>query len=114
MRGSEEHYNFRAGFTIEQIFGGYLLGLRSDEFICFYDWETGALIRRIEACPKQVYWSDSGNSVALVLDDRFFYLKFVKEAIGTTEHDEEEGYEDAFVVEDEVVETVTSAVWLSE
>lgn len=114
MRGSDEHYNFRAGFTVECIFGGYLLGVRSDEFICFYDWEKGTLVRRIDACPKQVYWSDSGNSVALVLDDRFYYLRFDRSAIDTTEPDEEEGYEDAFIVEDEIVETVTSAMWLSE
>lgn len=34
--------------------GGAMLGLRSTNSLCFYDWETLRMIRRIEIVPKQV------------------------------------------------------------
>jgi len=36
----QEYKVFNAGFGVEQIFGGRLLGAKSKEFITFYDWET--------------------------------------------------------------------------
>lgn len=36
------------------IFGGFLLGVRSNSGLAFYDWETAELIRRIEIQPKHV------------------------------------------------------------
>lgn len=41
-------------FAADGIFGGKLLGVRSSTFICFYDWESGAMVRRIDVIPKQV------------------------------------------------------------
>jgi|EP00360_Condylostoma_magnum_P000104 coatomer subunit beta' len=52
MRANEEKLNIRPGFNIEGIFGGFLLGIKSDDSICFYDWESGAVIRKINVCPK--------------------------------------------------------------
>ena len=36
------------------IFGGFLLGVRSNSGLAFYDWESAELIRRIEIQPKHV------------------------------------------------------------
>jgi len=36
------------------IYGGFLLGVRSVSGLAFYDWETNALVRRIEITPKMV------------------------------------------------------------
>lgn len=36
------------------VFGGFLLGVRSNSGLAFYDWETCDLIRRIEIQPKHV------------------------------------------------------------
>jgi coatomer subunit beta' len=44
----------RIGYTAEGIFGGSLLGVRSNTFINFYDWESGNIVRRIDVTPKQV------------------------------------------------------------
>ena len=46
MRCCRLHKNFKEfeqikpGFAIEEIYGGALLGLRSQDFVCFYDWTT--------------------------------------------------------------------------
>lgn len=49
----------------------------------------------------------------MILDDNFFILKFNSEALATTEPDED-GFEEAFDVDQEVIESVVSAHWLSE
>lgn len=36
------------------ICGGAMLAVRSPNNLCFYDWETIRMIRRIEIAPKQV------------------------------------------------------------
>jgi coatomer subunit beta' len=112
-RGADEHLNFRPGFSIEMLFGGFLLGVKSDEYICFYDWESGALIRRINVSPKQVHWSESGNMVALVMEDNFFILRYDQSVLQTHQPDED-GYEEAFLLEQEISENVLSAIWLSD
>lgn len=44
----------KLGYTAEAIFGGGLLGVRSKNFLIFYDWETGVLVRRIDVECKDV------------------------------------------------------------
>jgi coatomer subunit beta' len=41
-------------FAMEGLFGGHLIGVRGQGLVCFYDWETGALVRRIDNMPKNV------------------------------------------------------------
>lgn len=48
---------------MEGIEGGPLIAARSVNALCFFDWETGSLIRRIEISAKHVYWSDSAEMV---------------------------------------------------
>lgn len=42
------------GFKAEDVKGGTLLGVVGPGFVSFYDWETGALIRRIDVEAKDV------------------------------------------------------------
>lgn len=55
-----KNFKERAGFlpkftyAAEGIFGGGLLGVRSNSFLNFYDWETGVLVRRIDVECKDV------------------------------------------------------------
>lgn len=74
----QEHKVFNAGFPVEQIFGGRLLGAKSKEFITFYDWETQVIIRRIDVSPspKNVFWTENGQQVVLSLEDTFYVLNF--------------------------------------
>jgi len=41
-------------FAMQGLFGGQLLGVKGEEWICFYDWDSGALVRRIDEIPKNV------------------------------------------------------------
>lgn len=44
----------KLSYPSEGIFGGGLLGVRSSNFLIFYDWETGVLVRRIDVECKDV------------------------------------------------------------
>ena len=60
----KEKLAFRPHFAAEGLYGGVLMGLRSTDFICFYDWEQSRVIRRLDVAVKDVWWSDSGELVA--------------------------------------------------
>ncbi len=49
--------------------------MKSEDSIAFFDWETQTLIRRVEASPRAVYWSDDGSKVVLALDESAYLLK---------------------------------------
>ncbi|KAJ3450690.1 coatomer subunit beta'-1 [Anaeramoeba flamelloides] len=75
-------YKFDAPFEIKTIYGGVLLGVVSEGFICFYEWETGKIIRRIDVSVTNVIWSQSGELVTIVTDeDSFFALRFNYEEV---------------------------------
>jgi hypothetical protein len=38
----------RIDYTIEGLHGGALVGARGTDFVCFYDWGDGRLVRRID------------------------------------------------------------------
>jgi coatomer subunit beta' len=59
----KERASFRPHFAAEGLHGGVLMGLRSTDFICFYDWQESRVIRRIDVAVKDVWWSDSGGAV---------------------------------------------------
>ena len=42
------------GFQAEGLSGGVLLGVRAQGGIGTFDWETGALVRRMDVEPKSV------------------------------------------------------------
>jgi coatomer subunit beta' len=50
----EKNVAVRIGYAAEGIFGGALLGVRSSGFLCFYDWETGSCVRRVDIVAKNV------------------------------------------------------------
>lgn len=43
-------------YATSGIWGGALLCVKGNGFVCFYDWENGALVRRIEVDAEQVSW----------------------------------------------------------
>lgn len=48
----QEKKSVRPTFSAERIFGGTLLAMCSNDFICFYDWAECRLIRRIDVNVK--------------------------------------------------------------
>jgi hypothetical protein len=51
-------------------------GVRGSDFVCFYDWNEGRLVRRIDVgAVKDVIWSDNGELVAIAGDASFYILQ---------------------------------------
>jgi coatomer subunit beta' len=48
----QEKRSVRPTFSAERIYGGALLAMCSNDFICFYDWAECRLIRRIDVSVK--------------------------------------------------------------
>ncbi|RVE64372.1 hypothetical protein OJAV_G00125350 [Oryzias javanicus] len=109
---------FKPSFGAEAIFGGFLLGVRSNNGLAFYDWENVQLIRRIEIQPKHIFWSESGELLCIATDESFFLLRFLPEQIsaaqGANDKMTEDGIEDAFEVLGEVQEVVKTGLWVGD
>ncbi|KAJ0959721.1 hypothetical protein J5N97_000612 [Dioscorea zingiberensis] len=79
----EEKKSIRPTFSAERIFGGTLLAMCSNEFICFYDWVECRLIRRIDVNVKNLYWADSGDLLAIASDTSFYILKYNRDVVSS-------------------------------
>ncbi|XP_067450149.1 coatomer subunit beta'-like [Thunnus thynnus] len=118
FKNFKEKKAFKPDFGAEGIFGGFLLGVRSNSGLAFYDWENAELIRRIEIQPKHIFWSDSGELVCIATDESFFVLRYLPERVAAAQESKEEmtedGIEDAFEVLGEVQEVVKTGVWVGD
>ncbi|XP_078102851.1 coatomer subunit beta'-like [Sander vitreus] len=118
FKNFKEKKAFKPDFGTEGIFGGFLLGVRSNSGLAFYDWESGELIRRIEIQPKHIFWSDSGELVCIGTDESFFVLRYLPEKVAAAQESKEEitedGIEGAFEVLGEVPEIVKTGVWVGD
>ncbi len=108
----------RPDYSAEKIFAGALLGVRSSAAVTFYDWKQTRPIRKIEVCPNEVYWSDSGDQVALVCEKQFYVLQYNRELVDAVLASgavpDDDGIEDAFEVLHEVPEAVATALWVGD
>lgn len=105
------------GFQADGLSGGYLLGVKGQGGIGFFDWQTGTLVRRIEVDPREVYWSESGELVALACTDTTYILRFNREAYveGLNEGlADEDGIEAAFEVVTDIQESVRTGEWVGD
>uniref|UniRef100_F1KTB4 Beta'-coat protein n=1 Tax=Ascaris suum TaxID=6253 RepID=F1KTB4_ASCSU len=116
FKNFKEVCTLRPDVVMEGIEGGPLVAARAANSLCFYDWETGSLIRRIEIAARHVYWSDSGEMVAITGEDSFYILKYNREAVENANPAEvtADGIEDAFDVIGEQQENVKTAIWVGD
>lgn len=105
-------------YAVEDVKGGALLGVIGTGFVCFYDWDSGALVRRVEVDAKNIYWASTGELVAISSADSFYILRFDRQAyqdgLESGEYVEDEGVESAFDVVTEINEVVKTAKWTGE
>lgn len=117
--------NFKEGQTIvpatasaDGLFGGHVIGVKGSDGVLFYDWDSGEFIQKIEAVPKDVYWSDSGNMVLLATEESAFVLSFnaaqVAQAIATGQVNPEDGIEGSFELLYEISDKITSGKWVGD
>merc|ERR1719335_2076986 len=114
----KESFSFKPPFSVEEIFGGRLLGVRGQDFICFYHWQEYRLIRRIDVTPRAVYWNDQGTYVVLNCTDSFYVLTHDKEVVtavlASGQPTDDEGIEIAFELTNEVQDKITSGTWVGD
>nr|QEX51140.1 coatomer subunit beta'-1-like isoform X1 [Cymbidium ensifolium] len=114
----QEKKSIRPSFSAERIFGGTLLAMCSNDFICFYDWAECRLIRRIDVNVKNLYWADSGDLITIASDTSFYILKYNREIVssyldsGVTS--DEQGVEDAFELQHQINERVRTGIWVGD
>ncbi|EER14460.1 coatomer subunit beta', putative [Perkinsus marinus ATCC 50983] len=111
-----EETSFKPPFPVDEIFGGYLLCVKTSDFICFYEWSSSRLIRRIDVVPTAVIWSDSGDFVVLATEDDGAFvttnMHSISAAIAGGANIDEEGLEIAFEPTYELPnEKVMSGTW---
>ncbi|KAJ8424722.1 hypothetical protein Cgig2_023386 [Carnegiea gigantea] len=108
----QEKKSIRPTFSAERIYGGTLLAMCSNDFICFYDWAECRFIYRIDVTVKNLYWADSGDLVAIASDSSFYILKYNRDKVSYYVDGgrpiDEQGVEDAFELLHETNERVTT------
>ncbi|PSS07451.1 Coatomer subunit beta-2 like, partial [Actinidia chinensis var. chinensis] len=114
----QEKRSIRPTFSVERIYGGTLLAMCSNDFICFYDWAECRLIRRIDVNVKNLYWADSGDLVAIASDTSFYILKYNRDVVSrhldSGKPVDEQGVEDAFELLYEINERVRTGIWVGD
>ncbi|KAK3028321.1 hypothetical protein RJ639_037783 [Escallonia herrerae] len=114
----QEKKSIRPTFSAERIYGGTLLAMCSNDFICFYDWSECRLIRRIDVNVKNLYWADSGDLVAIASDTSFYMLKYNRDVVSahldSGRSVDEQGVEDAFELLYEINERVRTGIWVGD
>lgn len=116
-RNFKERSAVNVGYQADGLTGGTLLGVRGQGGIGFFDWQSLSLVRRIEVEPRAVYWSESGELVALACDDTVYVLRFSREAYDNAVASgavEEDGVEAAFEVVTDLPEACTSGSWVGD
>ncbi|WOG99222.1 hypothetical protein DCAR_0518570 [Daucus carota subsp. sativus] len=114
----QEKKSIRPTFSAERIYGGPLLAMFSNDFICFYDWAECRLIRRIDVNVKNLYWAASGDLVAISSDASFYILKYNRDVVSahleSGKSADERGVEDAFELLYEINERVRTGIWVGD
>ncbi|SBS81826.1 coatomer subunit beta, putative [Plasmodium ovale] len=133
-------HSFQTPYTVTQLYGGHLLGVKSNNFICFYDWNYYNLVRKIDINVKNVYWNESGTYVALSTEDTVYILSYMNNEVNTLKdiknadinqnvtssvgirssvtntgdgiHNDSIDEENNFELESEINESIESAIWI--
>lgn len=118
--------NFKESQTIvpatasaDGLFGGHLVGVKGgDGAVLFYDWDSGEFIQKIDATPKDVYWSDGGSMVLLACEDSAYVLSYnsvvAQQAISMGQVSVEDGIAGTFDLLYEIGDTITSGKWVGD
>lgn len=118
FRNFKERKSFTPEYGAENIYGGYLFGVKTSSGLAFYDWETLQLVRRIEVQPRHVFWNEAGTLVCLATDESYFVLSIdtaaIAAALESKQGLEDDGIESAFDVLGEVNEVVKTGIWVGD
>ncbi|KAK8813244.1 hypothetical protein WA158_002836 [Blastocystis sp. Blastoise] len=112
--------NFNPSHTITipegvvNLYGGPCLSVIYNQFIIFYSWSTGKIIRKIDVSANYICWSSDNELVAIFTSDSLYVLSFRKEVVDNHEYTQEEetsGIYNAFEVISENTLTAQRGEW---
>ncbi|KAL0249312.1 hypothetical protein GEMRC1_004544 [Eukaryota sp. GEM-RC1] len=93
------------GFVPSFVFSGPLFCACTEAFACFYDWDSGDLVQRIDVSVRGIQWNSEGTSVVIYGSDGLFLLDYLEDVAED---------EDSFQVKGDLTFTsVESVVWVS-
>jgi len=82
FKNFKEHQMIKAPISAsEGLFGGACLAVKGLDCVCFYDWNEGAFICKIDVAPSAVYWNETQELVLLVCYDQAFVLEYKKNLV---------------------------------
>lgn len=118
-RNFEEAAHIRPLAIADGLFGGRLVGVRCGTLLCFYAWDTCTLVRTIDVAATSVIWNDAGTLVTIVAKEGSFILRFdddaYQQAVSIAASPvNEEGFETAFELVDEITECISSGKWVDD
>ncbi|KAL0209043.1 hypothetical protein P9112_011630 [Eukaryota sp. TZLM1-RC] len=90
-------------FSPSFVFSGPLIAAATESFVCFYDWESGEMLQRIDVAVSNLVWNNERSKICIYGPDGLFMLNFNEQ--------EEEIFE---VEHDLALTTVQSVTWVSE
>ena len=117
FKAFKERHILTIGYTAECIYGGHLIGVKSTNFLCFYDWDSGKLVRRINVQATNVFWSDNGELVCIACADKYFVLKYNAETVASYVESgisSDEGCEEAFELRHNIPEVIKTGYWIGD
>lgn len=111
--------HIKSSFNGQQIFGGVLLGIKGDDFVAFFDWSSGELVKHIDGIDaKQVLWNDAGDMMAIVTEDSFYTLRYNSDNFnnklneGTLGEEEDDEENEPIVVDQSIEDSVRTGKWV--
>lgn len=77
FKNFQEHLSIDLTKSSKKLFAGNLLGVKMDNFILFYEWNYGNLIRKIDLDEEvqNVIWSENGDLLAIIANNVKMELK---------------------------------------
>lgn len=58
---------------------GLRRGIRSSEFIMFYEWETTLFIQKVEINCRDIFWNSTTEQLAVCSSGQFYLLQYNKD-----------------------------------
>jgi coatomer subunit beta' len=114
-----ETASFRPAFSVDKLSGGSLLAVQRGDCVQFWAWEPLTFVMQVDAQAKGIYWSESGDFVAVATPDSTYILALNRDALvaaqmATGEDADRlarEGVDGALEVEHELSDKIISAEW---
>jgi coatomer subunit beta' len=119
FKNFKEHLSIKAPISSsEGLFGGACIALKGPDCICFFDWNEGAFLCKIDVAPSVIYWNETQELLVLVCDEQAFVLKYQKDlvngCIAEKSVSPESGVPGAFEPAHEIPDNITKGQWVGD